>query len=862
MKLRLIQNLLRALLTFIITVAASSAVFASATITIQNNDPAGTGFNDPTPVAPVGGNSGTTLGEQRLIAFQFAAGIWGATINSVPAMTVRANWSSTMPCTLDSATLGSAGSIGMRSDFPNAPFLNTWYSSALANALAGTDLSVNPEIAATFNSRLGTTGCLETSGWYLGLDGNHGNNVDLVTVLLHELSHGLGFQTFTDESTGAQASGMPTIYDRFLRDNSTGLTWDQMTNPERAASAINTGNLVWAGPNAISAVPSVLQPVPHLRVNSPPSIVGSYTVGTAEFGPPVSSPGVTGDVSATVPVDGCSAITNAGSVNGKIAFIDRGDCNFTVKVKNAQNAGALAVIVGNVASSPDSTIAPGMGGDDNTIVIPSVSLNLADANTLRGQLANGINATITQDSTDLAGADSANRPLMFAPNPVQDGSSISHFDRSAFPNQLMEPIISGDLSHNVVPPFDLTFSLLRDLGWTGAAGATPAIQFSQPTFSIVESQASMNVMVSRTGDTTGTATVDYATSDTAGTQTCPTTNGQASSRCDYITTLGTLTFAAGETSRTILVPIVDDVHNEGSENFTMTLSNVSGATLGTPATATLTITESEAGGANPSDTANFFVRQHYLDFLNREPDAGGLAFWSGEITSCGADAQCIDVKRVNVSAAFFLSIEFQETGYLVYRIYKSAFGNLTPPPGAPVPVRFTDFLRGTQRIGQGVQVGIGDWQGQLEANKQAFVLAFVQRSDFQTAYPNSMTAAQFVDQMNANAGGALSATERNNLIAMLTVPADVSQRAAVLRAVAEDQTLRNAETNRAFVLMQYFGYLRRNPDDVGFDGNPDPNFNGFNFWLNKLNQFNGNFVDAEMVKAFIASIEYRQRFGQ
>jgi hypothetical protein len=373
----------------------------------------------------------------------------------------------------------------------------------------------------------------------------------------------------------------------------------------------------------------------------------------------------------------------------------------------------------------------------------------------------------------------------------------------------------------------------------------------------------MSVTVMRSGATSGIATVDYATSDTAGTQTCPTINGQASSRCDYITTLGTLKFAAGETSKTIMIPIVDDVHPEGSENFSIALSNPTGATLGTQTSATLTINDTDAPGqSNPIDGASFFVRQHYIDFLNREPDNGGLNFWTNEITSCGANAQCIEVKRINVSAAFFLSIEFQETGFLVYRVYKSAFGTLTIPPGAPVPVRFLDFLRDSQRIGQGVQVGIGDWQAQLEANKQAYVLAFVQRSDFQAAYPSSSTAAQIVDQMNANAGGVLSPAERNNLIATLTVPTDHSQRAAVLRAIAEDQDLRNAESNKAFVLMQYFGYLRRNPDDVGFGGNPDPNFDGFNFWLAKLNQFNGNFVQAEMVKAFILSIEYRQRFGQ
>src|SRR6185503_8212980 len=192
----------------------------------------------------------------------------------------------------------------------------------------------------------------------------------------------------------------------------------------------------------------------------------------------------------------------------------------------------------------------------------------------------------------------------------------------------------------------------------------------------------------------------------------------------------------------------------------------------------------------------------------------------------GANAACIELKRINVSAAFFLSIEFQETGYLVYRSYKAGFGNLA---GAPVPVSFTDFLRDTQQIGQGVQVGIGDWQAQLEANKQAFALAFVQRTDFLAAYPSSFTAEQFVTQLNTNAGGVLSASEKANLVAVLgATPANVTKRASVLRSVAEDQDLKNAEKNKAFVLMQYFGYLRRNPNDPPEIG---LNFDGYNFWL-------------------------------
>ena len=262
---------------------------------------------------------------------------------------------------------------------------------------------------------------------------------------------------------------------------------------------------------------------------------------------------------------------------------------------------------------------------------------------------------------------------------------------------------------------------------------------------------------------------------------------------------------------------------------------------------------------NKSDDPQFFVTQHYRDFLNREPDASGLAFWVNEITSCGTDAQCIQVKRVNVSAAFFLSIEFQETGYLVYKFYKAAYDNI---PGTPVPVKLNEFLPDTQQIGQDVVVGVGAWQAKLESNKQAFAAAFVGRARFTSAYATSLTPAQFVDALYAKAGVASPpSAERDaaiNEFAGAGNTSDTAARGRALRRVAENSTLGQQEFNRAFVLTQYFGYLRRNPNDPPEIG---LNFDGYNFWLNKLNQFNGNFVQAEMVKAFITSGEYRQRFN-
>jgi choice-of-anchor B domain-containing protein len=254
------------------------------------------------------------------------------------------------------------------------------------------------------------------------------------------------------------------------------------------------------------------------------------------------------------------------------------------------------------------------------------------------------------------------------------------------------------------------------------------------------------------------------------------------------------------------------------------------------------------------DYAPFFVRQQYLDFLGRQPDEAGLGFWTQGIAACGAQAACLNDKRQNTSAAFFLSIEFQETGYLVYRMYKAAFGDL---PGAPVPVRFEEFLPDTQRIGQGVRVGIGSWAAQLEANKNSFAQEFAARPRFAAAFPQGTTPAQFVDALDANAGGVLSAEERTNLISELTADNTTAGRASVLRKVAEDQTLKDAEKSKAFVLMQYFGYMRRDPDE-----GQDTDFRGYNFWLQKLDDHGGDYRGAQMVEAFITSIEYRARFGQ
>jgi len=367
-------------------------------------------------------------------------------------------------------------------------------------------------------------------------------------------------------------------------------------------------------------------------------------------------------------------------------------------------------------------------------------------------------------------------------------------------------------------------------------GAQPAtIRFDQSSYSVQEALGQLTITVTRSGDASSAASVDYATNDSSATQ-----------KADFEYAAGTLTFAPGETSKTITVLINEDAHIEGNEAFQVALSNPKGASLDQPSSTSVTIVDDiPESVTSPIDDSQAFVYTHYHDFLNREPDPAGLQFWTSEIESCGADAQCREVKRINVSAAFFLSTEFQQTGFLLHLIQKESFGSLP---------KYNSFIRDLQEVGRGVIVNTPGWEQKLKDNQQQFAEKWVNRPEFKAIY-DGMSNDAYVSLLYANAGLVPVQAEKGALVAKLDAATET--RAAVLVEVTANPDFRQQEQSPAFVLMQYFGYLRRDPDKA-----PDSDLSGYNFWLNKLKAFDGDFQNAEMVKGFINSAEYRQRFDQ
>jgi len=510
-------------------VLASVEARASATLVVHNADSAGVGFNDATAVQPVGGNPGTTVGAQRLAVFQEAARLWGLSIDSDVTINIQANFEP-LTCDATSGVLGRAYSPTVYASGTSGiafPEQNTWYVAAETERFAGRALlsgtgtsPTNYEIVANFNSTVGTSTCLGGVDWYYGLDGNHGEKINLLSVVLHEFGHGLGFSSFVNPTTGQNLNDQTDIWSRFLFDQGSGKHWVDLDDNGRKAS-VSSNALAWDGPAVKALVPTSLDPALVFSVTAAPqtpSAIGDYLdLAPAEFGAVVGTTSISAPLQIASPVDACTSSGVLQPLSGALAIVDRGPqaapCTFVEKARNAQAAGAVGVLIANYTSG---IIPP--GGNAPDVTIPVVGITQDDGSTLKAAVAAGpVTGSLRRDpSKGFAGADTSARALMYAPGQVQVGSSLVHWDTSAAPPLLMEPVISPSLSSNL----DLTVPLLRDIGWflvdlsvsgtgpsTLASGATGTFTFTvtnpgpSPAGSVSLSSTQTGVtFVSNTGD--------------------------------------------------------------------------------------------------------------------------------------------------------------------------------------------------------------------------------------------------------------------------------------------------------------------------------------------------------------------------
>ena len=448
---------------------ATSVFAGTGKMLIINADVAGIGFNDPMPAAPVGGNPGTTRGEQRYNVYVKAAERWSAVLDTNVDIRVRGSFAP-LDCSASGAVLGQTFIFSWHSDFPNAPRTAVYYPAALANKFAGTDLSTSQDdMFIQFNSSIDDPTCLGDRSWYYGYDGNEGDDDSLFHVVLHEIGHGLGMSSRSSVDFGLL--NRPSVFDLHTLDLSVGLRWDQMTLQQRTVSHTNTGNLVWSGENVKRMAPSFLQTTPIFTVTQPSAVARNYDIGTAEFGPAARTAAMSGKVVQAVDAgnaegpattDGCTAFTNAADIAGNIAFIDRGTCTFVEKAKNAQNAGAIGAIISD--NRKDTCLPPNMSGTDPTILIPVISVTQDHGDSFDVQLAQSaeVRGMLRVDPSRLAGASDEGYVRLYAPCTVNPGSSKHHWDVVTAPNLLMEPFINSDLPDAL----DLSIYQLQDIGWT------------------------------------------------------------------------------------------------------------------------------------------------------------------------------------------------------------------------------------------------------------------------------------------------------------------------------------------------------------------------------------------------------------
>ena len=456
--------------------ALLTPVWAGVTIRLNNVDPAEVGLNDPTPVSPVGGNPGRTLGEQRFNVLRFAAQLWGSLLEGDVDIVIQVTFQP-LPCSPTTAVLGAAGPIRVFANFPaTAIDAETWYNAALANQLAGFDLSpgrvdaglLSPpfqdDIVAYFNGALDGDGACLAGDWYYGLDNTPAvGDIALLNVVMHEFAHGLGLTSLTNETSGRTPLDFPDRYSVFSLNTTTDKHFHKMSSEERLDAQVSRDHIVWDGPATTQVAPEILDLQAELLVDSPPSLAGRYPVTRADFGP---APSVDAEYVGVELVndrvgdstDGCEPLQK--KLRGRIAFINRGNCPFALKVAHAEAAGAGAVVIRN--TRPGEVLIMDAAHSQSRIPAVSISQHYGDG-LLSALPRTDVRAALRLNPDRLVGADRNGFVRLYAPDPVEPGSSIAHIDPSASPDLLMEPFLSADL--DAAKDVDLTPFLLKDLGW-------------------------------------------------------------------------------------------------------------------------------------------------------------------------------------------------------------------------------------------------------------------------------------------------------------------------------------------------------------------------------------------------------------
>jgi hypothetical protein len=454
------------LLCGVVLAGASIAppAWATATFTITVVDDDGVGFNDKTPATPIAGNDGTTVGQQRLNVFQAAADAWGRILESSVPIEVQASFAP-LDCINGMAVEGHAGPYSVK-NYPSLPTTGE-YPTALANKILGKDLfPTHPDITAEFNSDLAS--CIGKD-WYYGLDGSSSKTqANLLTTVIHELGHGLGFTADLDMSTGAFANGVASIFASHMLDNKTRKHFSDMTDAERKTALTDVRQLVWDGPRTDAVAARFLaKGRPSLQISPAPSGF-SGAIGEANFGRYLADlSSVSGGVAAGTLPSGCTSSTTS-SFSGKVALVvSTANCSPLLPAYMAEKSGALAVLFAySQTANPPPRALEVRSADlaSYSVTIPTLAVTLDDANLIKN--ASGVTATLSADKTKSVGTDDAGHALLFASNPIQSGSTGSHWDPIVRPNLTMEPVEPP----NPILYLDMERAVLWDIGWTGNCG--------------------------------------------------------------------------------------------------------------------------------------------------------------------------------------------------------------------------------------------------------------------------------------------------------------------------------------------------------------------------------------------------------